>query len=216
MPKRRGNGEGSLYRRKDGLWVGQYKVKTQHGVKTRYIYSKTRKDAAVKLSKAIAERDSGLVYDCGSMTVGEYLDQWLESIKGTIRERTWIRAEVDVRLHLKPVIGSIRLDKLDAFRVQSLYRAKLDSGLSPRTVQITHSTLHKALRQAVKWSLIPRNVTEAVDPPRPQKKEIRSLDGEQVKKLLKAVEGDKLEALYVLAVSTGMRVGELLGLRWED
>ncbi len=72
------------------------------------------------------------------------------------------------------------------------------------------------MKQAVTWSLIPRNVTEAVEPPREQKKEIRPLDEDQVKRLLKAVRGDQLEALYVLAITTGMRSGELLGLRWED
>ncbi len=102
MPKRRGNGEGSVYRRKDGSWVGQYTIQTPNGTKTRYIYAKTRKEAATKLSRAIAERDSGLVYDCGLMTVGEYLDRWLDSTRGTVRERTWIRAEVDVRVHLSP------------------------------------------------------------------------------------------------------------------
>ena len=216
MPKRRGNGEGSVYRRKDGLWVGQYKIQTPNGTKTKYIYSKTRKDAAVKLSKAIAERDSGLVYDCGSMKVGEYLDRWLDSTKGTVRESTWMRAEVDVRVHLKPRLGKTRLDRLDALQLQSLYREKLDSGLSPRTVQIIHATLHKALKQAVKWSLVPRNVAQSVEVPRGRKKEINPLSGEQVRRLLKAVEGDKLEALYILAVTTGIRSGELLGLQWGD
>ena len=216
MIKRRGNGEGSVYRRKDGLWVGQYEIQTPSGTKTKYIYSKTRKDAATKLSKAIADRDSGLVYDCGSMKVGEYLDRWLDSTRGTVRERTWIRAEVDVRVHLKPTLGKIRLDRLDALQVQSLYRVKLDSGLSPRTVQIIHATLHKALKQAVRWSLVPKNVAEVASSLKPYKKEIHPLSEDQVRRLLKAVEGDKLEALYLLAVTTGMRSGELLGLRWED
>jgi len=70
MSKRRGRGEGSIYRRKDGLWVGQYTVHTAEGTKTRYIYSKTRKEAATKLAKAIADRDFGLVFDAGSLTVG--------------------------------------------------------------------------------------------------------------------------------------------------
>ena len=79
-----------------------------------------------------------------------------------------------------------------------------------------HTTLHKALKQAVRWLLVPRNVTEAVNPPRERGTEIRPLDEEQVKRLLKAVEGDKLQALYILSLTTGMRSGELLGLRWED
>jgi integrase len=117
---------------------------------------------------------------------------------------------------LKPILGGIKLDRLDALRVQSPYRAKLDTGLSPRTVQIIHTTLHKALKQAVRWLLIPRNVTEAVGPPRPSAKEVRPLSVKQVKSLLGAAKGDRWEALYVLAVPTGLRQGELLGLKWED
>ena len=115
---------------------------------------------------------------------------------------------------MKPSLGKTRLDRLNALQVQSLYRSKLDSGLSPRTVQMVHLTLHKALKQAVKWMLIPRNIAEAVDPPRPAAKELRPLGSGQVKKLLVAARGEKLEALYVLAVTTGLRQGELLGLKW--
>jgi hypothetical protein len=85
VAKRRGNGEGSVYRRKDGLWAGQYKVQTPpNGTKTKYIYSKLRKDAAAKLAKAIADRDSGLVFDSGSLTVEAYLGKWLDSVRGTV------------------------------------------------------------------------------------------------------------------------------------
>jgi integrase len=197
--------------------VGQYKFLAPDGTqKTRYIYAKTRKEAASKLSRALVERESGLVYYCGSMTVGEYLDRWLESTKGTVKERTWIRAEVDVRVHIKPALGKTRLDRLNSLQLQALYRAKLDAGLSPRTVRMIHATLHKSLKQAVGWQLVPRNVAQAVAPPREQRREISPLDEEQVKRLLGAAVGDRLEALYVLAVTTGMRSGELLGLKWED
>ena len=209
---KRGRGEGSIYRRKDGRWVGQYEVDG----KRRYIYGKTRKEVAGKLTKAMADRDAGMVFDAGSLRVGDYLDGWLDSIRDTLRRRSWIRHEEIVRLHLKPSLGGIKLDRVNALQIQSLYRAKLDSGLSPRTVQIIHVTLYKALKQAVKWTLLPRNIAENVDPPKVPKKEIRPLSEEQVKRLLQAAEGDKLQALYVLAVHTGMRSGELLGLKWED
>jgi len=213
---RRPKGTGSIYER-DGVVIGQYEVQTPEGkTKRKYVRGKDRKEVASKLAKAIADRDCGLVYDAENMAVGEYLDRWLDAVRGTVRKRTWQRNEEIVRLHLKPTLGGIKLDKLDALRVQSLYRAKLDSGLSQRTVQIIHTTLHKALKQAVRWLLISRNVTEAVDPPRPSAKEVRPLGVEQVKKLLGAAKGDKVEALYVLAVSTGLRQGELLGLKWED
>ncbi len=96
--------------------------------------------------------------------------------KGHIAGEDVGRHEVITRLHLKPTIGSIRLDKLNALEVQALYRSKLDSGLSPRTVQIIHATLYKASKQAVRWSLLPRNVCEVVVPPRVPKSEIKPLD----------------------------------------
>jgi integrase len=209
---KRGRGEGSIYRRKDGRWVGQYEVDG----KRRYIYGKSRKEVATKLTKAMADKDAGMVFDAGSLRVGDYLDGWLDSIRDTLRKRTWIRHEEVVRLHLKPSLGNTKLDRVSALQVQSLYRSKLDSGLSPRTVQIIHVTLYKALKQAVKWALLPRNIAECVDPPKVPKKEIKPLSEEQVKRLLEAAQGDKLEALYVLAITTGMRSGELLGLQWED
>ncbi len=214
MTRRRGRGEGSIYRRKDGSWVAQYTA----GDKRRYIYGKTRKDVAAGLSKAIAERDSGIVYDSENLKVAGYLDRWLDSIKDTLRERTWRRHEEITRIHLKPTLGNIKLDRLSALQVQSLYRTKLNSGLSPRTVQIIHATLHKALKQAVRWSLVPRNVCEVVVPPRVPKSEIRPLDARQAKKLLdKAWDTQPYYyPLYVLAVTTGMRSGEILGLQWQD
>jgi integrase len=209
---KRGWGEGPIYRRKDGRWVGQYEV----GGKRRYIYGKTRKEVAGKLTRAMTDRDAGMTFDAGSLRVGDYLDRWLDSIRDTLRRRTWIRHEEIVRLHLKPCLGGIKLDRVNPLQVQSLYRSKLDSGLSPRTVQIIHATLYKALKQAVKWTLIPRNIAEYVDPPKVPRKEINPLSEEQVKRLLAAAQGNELEALYVLAVHTGMRSGELLGLRWKD
>lgn len=212
VSKKRGNGEGSIYRRKDGRWVCQYEV----GGKRRYIYGTTRKEVAGKLAKAMADKDNGMTFDAGKMTVEGYLDSWLDSIRDTLRRRTWIRHEEVVRLHLKPSLGNTKLDRVSALQVQSLYRSKLDSGLSPRTVQIIHATLYKALKQAVKWSLLPRNVADSVNPPQVPRREIKPLSEKQVKKLLENARGDKLQALYVLAIHTGMRSGELLGLKWSD
>jgi integrase len=110
----------------------------------------------------------------------------------------------------------VRLDRLNALRVQSLYGRKLEAGLSPRSVEIVHATLHKALKQAVRGLLVPRNVAEAATPPRPAKREIVPLSREQARALLEAAKGDPLRAFYVLAVTTGMRNGELPGLQWRD
>lgn len=118
--------------------------------------------------------------------------------------------------HICPALGKIKLSKLTPAHVQGLYRSKLDSGLSPATVHKVHTVLHKALKQAMRWSLVPRNVTEAVTPPRPAPDEMRPLSPDGGRLLLKAARGDRFEALYVLAIHTGMRLGELLGLGWED
>ncbi len=213
---RRSKGEGAIYRRKTGakkgLWVAEYKV----GTKRRYLYGKTRKAVADKLRERLSSGETDLAPEAGAMRVNEYLDRWLPTVRGTVKERTWTRHEEMVRLHLKPSIGGIKLLKLNALDVQELYFSKLDSGLSPRTVQIIHTTLHKALKQAVRWSLLLKNVAEAVTTPKPQKKEIRVLTSEETKRLLRAARGDRFEALYVLAVTTGMRQGELLGLKWDD
>jgi integrase len=148
--------------------------------------------------------------------VGAYLDRWLDAVKGTVRDRTWQRHEEVVRPHLEPTIGNVRLVRLTALQVQAVYGQKLEGDLSTRSVQIIHATLHKALKQAVGWTLIPRNVSEAATPPRLSKREITPLSQEQARLLLEAARGDVLHAFYVLAVTTRMRNGELLGLQWKD
>jgi len=214
--RKRGNGEGSIYRRKDGRWVGQYLVYTAKGPKYRYIYGKTRQAVAEKLTKAMADRDGGLVFDTGTLTLGNYLDRWLLHIGDTVRQRIWERYEQIVRVHLKPSPGFVKLKTLTATQVRSLYREKLNSGLAPRTVQYIHTTLHKALKEAVADGLIPRNAADTVKAPRPKKKEIKPLSADQTRAFLGAACGDRFEALYVLAVHCGLREGELLGLKWED
>jgi integrase len=121
-----------------------------------------------------------------------------------------------VRLHICPTLGRTKLAALAPAHVQSLYRAKLDEGLSPKTVKYIHTTLHRALKQAVRWGLVPRNVAAEVDPPKVRPPEMRPLSPIQARQLVRAAKGDRLEALYVLAITTGMRQGELFGLDWED
>src|SRR5918995_6579588 len=205
MAKRRGNNEGSIYRRKDGYWVGQYGVETATGRKTRYIYGKRREEVREKLTKAIAERDGGFVLDDKNMSVGEYLKRWLDdSARGSVRLSTFASYEGQVRRYLVPAIGRIKLRKLTPAHVQHLYREMQDRGLSARTVQYTHAVLHRALKQAKRWGLVNRNVAEDVDRPQLKRDEIQPLNREQTRRLLQAAEGERLQALYVVAVSAGL------------
>jgi integrase len=151
--------------------------------------------------------------------MGEYLDRWLaDSVSDTVKATTFERYEQITRLHLKPALGRVKLKALTPAHVRGLYREKLEAGSSARTVRYIHTTLHKALKQAVMDGLIPRNATEAVKPPQPTREEMHPLTPEQAKLLLQVAHeaGDRLEALYVLAINTGLRQGELLGLKWDD
>jgi integrase len=219
MTKRRAKGEGTIYRRKsDGRWVGMYTVNTVDGLKRRAVYGKSRKEVRLRLTEAIADRDKELVFDSGNLSVGEYLDRWLEAIQSTIGELTWKRHESIVRLHIAPAIGAIKLAALTPLQVQSLYRAKSKSHLAPGSVKHIHTTLHKSLRQAVRWQMIPRNPCDAVDSPKGYRGEIKPLDKDQVRVLLDTAERTqpRLYALYVLGVTMGMRQSELIGLQWGD
>ena len=139
-------------------------------------------------------------------------------MRGTVRESTFSRDKYLVTNHIKPSLGRIKLKNANALHLQGLYRNRLDSGLSPSTVQKIHHVLHKAFTQAVKWSFIPRNPADSAKPPTPTPKEMHPLSVNQARKLLDTANeaGERLEALYVLAIHTGMRRGELLGLKWED
>jgi len=215
---KRGNGEGSITRRKDGLYMARYTVQTATGSKRKALYGKTRSEVAAKLSKALADRESGLTFDADNMTVGEYLARWLsDSVKGTVRISTFERHEQIVRAHLVTAFGRMKVKNLTPAHVRSLHREKLEDGLAPATVRKIHSTLHKALSQAVADGLIPRNAAD-VKAPRPAPDEMRPLSEAEARTFLDAAREaeDRFEALYVLAITTGLRRGELLGLRWDD
>jgi integrase len=184
VAKKRGNGEGSITRRKNGGWCAQYVMYTSEGRKRKTLYGKTRQEVAAKLARALSDREGGLSFCAEGVKLREYLSRWLEdSVKSTVRNTTYERYEQISRTHIVPMLGGIKLKALSPTHVRALYKEKLSS-LSPRTVQYIHVTLHKALKQAVSDGLIPRNVTEAVKPPQVRQEEIRPLTPEQAKVLL--------------------------------
>ena len=216
VSSKRGNGEGNVRRRPDGRWEGR--VAFDHGGRLlrRSVYAETRDEAARQLRAVIKAHEDGLPIPDGRQTVAAYLVEWLAGSKSTIRAQTWCAYERHLRLHVFPFIGRRRLAELQPSDIQRLYLDRVESGLSPTTVRHLHEILNKAFGQAARWGLISRNPAALVQPPRRAHHEMRTLDPGQVRALLDAVADDRLEALYVLAVTTGMRQGELLALRWRD
>src|SRR5215213_6704770 len=213
---KRGNGEGSVYRTKNGLWRGSYWVTTAKGLKRRYVSAKTRQQCSQKLTKAMADRDGGLIFEAGHLTVGDYLKRWLKDVEDTVRRSTYEGYEYAIRPHIVPALGRIKLKDLTSAHLRSFYRDRLDSGRAPATVHKLHVVLHKALKAAVADGLIPRNAAAGLKLPRITREEIDPLTEEEARRLLETVRGDRLETLYVLALNTGMRQGELLALKWDD
>ncbi len=206
-----------ITRRKDGRYMARYTVQTPDGPKRKVIYGRKYKEVERKLNEARGDAARGIIYDAENISVGEYLTKWLsDSVRDTVRTRTYERYESIVRVHLGPSIGRVKLKALTPGHVRGLYREKLDSGLASRSVLHIHRTLSRALKQATDDGLIPRNAAAPVKPPRPRREEMRPLNREQVRSLFEAASGDRLEVLYIVAVTAGLRRGELQGLKWED
>jgi integrase len=212
--KRRGHGEGSIKQRADGLWEARVSLE---GGKRRSFYGKTRREAQDKLRGALRDIDAGLNLSADRQTVAQYLDKWLSaSAKPSVKVRTYEGYESIVRVRVAPRIGRKQLAKLTPLDLQSLYSELADAGLSARSIGHTHRVLHRALDQAVKWNILARNPCHGTTAPRPQRAEMKVLTPEQVRAFLAATVDHPAHALYTLAVTSGMRVGELLGLQWGD
>lgn len=211
---RRSKGEGTIYKRTDGLWVAQI---TLPDGKRKTKYSKKHKvvqDWLLKQRQAVKQGDW---ISSESATISQFFDHYMSDVvKHRVRPKTYERYEQYVRLHIKPTLGKVKVAKLRPAHLQKLYSQKLEEGQSKRSVQQMHAVIHKAFNQALKWGLVARNVSDLVEVPKPEKRIPVTLTPEQVKKLFEVLEGDSLKPLYVTAMGTGMRQGELLGLMWQD
>jgi integrase len=213
--KQRGHGEGSIgfY---GGRWVAQASV--DGGVRRRF-YGKTRAEANAKLQAALGAVRAGLPVPTDRLTVAEYLDDWLTGASRSLRPSTASTYERHIRLHILPTLGRLPVARLRPEQLDRLYAGLLAKGLSRTSVQHIHAILRRSLSQATRRGVIARNPTDLVDPPGRDHPEMQVLSVDQARALLATARMGRhaeLEALYVLALTTGMRRGEVLALRWAD
>lgn len=212
MPKR-GNGEGTISKLNDGRW--QARLRLPDG-KRKSFYGKTQREALRKLSDARMSVQKGLPLFDERQTLAHFLETWLQTKQHTVKPKTWQRYAEIVSLHLVPTFGRTPLAQLAPQQVEALYVEKLKAGLSATTVHHLHVVLHTALESALRKGLVAHNVTDRVEAPRSQHHEMQTLSEDEARQFFQAVADERLEALYVLALTTGMRQGELLALQWPD
>lgn len=182
----------------------------------RAVYARTRAEVATKVGVLVRAQQDGMIRLGPAQKLGDYLEAWLVSIEGAVRPRTLQTIRMYVRRHIVPDLGKARLDKLPPQRVQALLDSKLKAGLAPQSVIHIRAILRRALGRAMRYGWVHRNVAVLTDPPRLERFEIKPFLPDEARAFLEAARGDDLEALYKLALSTGLRQGELLGLKWED
>lgn len=186
----------------------------------RSITGKTQKEVAQKLKAATASIDAGTYIAPQKMTVGEWLDVWASDYLGGVKPRTVESYTDQIKNHIKPALGALKLEALNAHTIQGFYNglgAERDGkpGLSPKTVKNIHGVLHKALQQAVKIGYLHFNPADACELPRVERKEIKPLDSVEIGAFMKEIHGHKFEDIYMVTLFTGMRRGEVLGLTWD-
>jgi len=213
--KRRGRGEGSIFKRADGRWSAEVSagLREDGRRRRRTLYGPTKRD----VQRQLHELQSQGFIDATRLTVGQFLDHWLETaVRPSLAPTTHERYKIVVDRYVKPHIGSMRLGKLAPVHVQALYVTQAKAGASLRNQELSGIVLGKALKTAVRLHLIATNPARDVDKPRPQKREMHVWDKGQVDVFLEHARSDRLYALYVLAVTSGMRSGEMFALEWSE
>jgi integrase len=212
---KRGNGEGSIYfQASRDRWAGA--VTLENG-KRKVLYGKTRQEVARKLAAALRDIDQGLPIPGGRLTVGRFLTEWLEqAARPTLKPSTYLSYAELIRLHIVPALGARPLVKLTPQHVQAFQNERQAAGYSPRRVQMMHDVLRTALNRAMKWQLVSRNVAALVDAPRMPAADIHPLSPADAARFLDAARDGRYEHLFAPLLTSGLRLGEALALRWKS
>lgn len=213
---RRRHGEGSIYQRGDGRWVGA--VGLPDGTR-KVVYGKTRVDVQNSVVDVLKKKKDGLpIRRDERQTLGQFVSQWLESVaKPSTRPSTYRGYEQKLRVHvLSHRMAKLQLSQVTPQDVEAFLNEKHTAGQSAQSVQHLRAILRTALSTAVKWGFVGRNAAALAEGPRVVHREVQASTPEEARQLLEVVRGDRLEALYTVALAIGLRQGEVLGLRWKD
>jgi integrase len=216
--KRRGRGEGSVFERDDGQWVGSVSLGyTKSGKRKRKtVYGATKREVMDKLDRLRGDARAGNLPDAGKLTVGQLLDRWLQSAKPRMGVRTYEERQKTIANHVRPRLGAVRLERLTALHVESFYADLRNDGVGPWAVRHAANALGTALNHACRLKLIARNPAAAVPKPAEPKREMLCLTQEQARHLLATSRGRAVGPLLAVALGSGCRQGEILALAWED
>lgn len=217
MARKRGNGEGSIY--KNGkYWAAQVTIgKNKQGNPKRVTISgKTRAEVAEKLKIKLVEQQQQKLVTPSRIKVKEWLQRWLNDKKYSLKRRTWETYVGPINNHVNPEIGQVYLQKLTAQTLEAMYAKKIEEGLSPSTVRRLHTIIHGALKKAQRQNLVVTNVSELCELPKLIRKRMRVLNEDEVHMLLQAALEHRLYAALLLELGTGMRRAELLAIKWEN
>lgn len=213
---KRAHGEGTISKRKDGTWEG--KLSTGYDGegkrKRKTVYGRTRQEVKGKLDE-LKRQIAGGTYSDAKLTVGAYLEGWLKEKAREVRPQTAEDYRYQLEKYVAPLLGTLELGKVTPLKVQAMC-GELSDRISPQRANKCRRVLSGALSQAVRWQLIPRNPCMAVKPLKVERREMRLWTPGEAARFLDSSRPHRLFALFYLAMSTGMRRGELLGLRWED
>ena len=212
---RRAPGEGTVRKRRDGRYEVRIWVESGGRRVRRSVYGRTRQEALRRAAELRRLAEQGIVVIDERTTVAEYLEQWLAAVATRVRPLTFRSYEQVVRNHLVPLLGSVPLVKLQPQHVQQAVQTRLAEGASPRSADYVRVVLRVALNDAVRWGLVARNAAALADPLRPEPRSLRVWDEGEVHRFLAVAAQHRLGALFTLALGLGLRLGELLGLRWE-
>ena len=225
MGTRRGNNEGCVYKDKQGHWRGVVSLPSADGkYKKKCVYGRTRKEAVDKMNEILSQLRTNTYIEPCKVTLYEWLCDWLDTYcKTEVRMTTYINYETYIHKHIKETIGGYRLCDINTIIIQQFYNEKAKNGrldgtggLSPKTMKNIHDMLHRALDKAVQLDMILKNPSEYAVLPKRRKPDMRFFTVEEQQRLQEAIKGHRLEMPILIALYTGVRLGELLGLMWKN